>query len=776
MLQKTETKTHCFHCQDIVPTSRQDQFCCDGCKTVFQCLNAGGLENFYEILDSENRKLPSARENAKSKKEYEYLEDQDFQKDFGSGENKQEFWFYVNGIECLACTWLFNHLKILFPKLQTNQFLPDRNILKLKVEELKTLKDIVYFISTFGYKLVPLKDLNEANEKLKDEKKRQIKRIGIVGAIWMNLMIYSISVYAGAEGLYEKAFSHIQALIYFPVLTYGAWPFLQNLGKQLKYKHISIDLPLSISILFGSALSYYHYFIGSTEYYFDSLTTFIFLILSVRYFLKFIFQNEIQSNALEGVYGSQQVKLDTSEGIKYKYINQIKTDDVILIETNEIVPLDGTHLLSNRLFNESLISGESDPINKGKSSQIHAGSINLSEPTKIKVNSRSDKNIFQEYLEAIRFDVSTLDRYSTMGQKYTILLMAVIIILACYFYLTQDFANANLKTLSLLIVCCPCALGIGIPLASLLKMKSLAKEGILIKNSLVLERFDKVDSIIFDKTGTLTSGQYKIKSYHGQNRYLPILNSMEKNSLHPIGKFLYQTFKENGEAKLDVLKEIPGQGPQAILKGREYRFKQIDTHCLALLEDEKPVLSFYLEELVTKENIDCLQQLSLKYDLSILTGDTKHKANQLIQNLGLENYSIRTYSEKKPKEKESIIQKLPTALYVGDGLNDILALKKAFVSISTNANQMTDDAADIVLLNGHPNKINIIEKEIKHLHNLLNHNILISIIYNLIAISLIFKNQVSPLIAAILMPISSIIIVLHIYLRMHFHRKTKESK
>lgn len=771
MLAPSKTRPSCDHCHSPIASSDlitqgQHNFCCSGCMTIYNTLKQTGLESFYEIMQSENRQAIKAEIS----NQYEYLQDAEYLTDFAQNPEKTQYHFYIDGIECLACSWVMQNIQKVSKQILAANFSVDKNILEVKISDSQGLVDLAHFVSALGYKLIPLKNLEQADNQLNKEKIAQIKRIGLTGAILMNMMIYSISIYAGADGWFKQFFGHVQAVLYLPVFLYSATPFYKGLYNQLKNKTFTIDLPLNLSILFGSLISYYNYYQGSEVYYFDSLTTFIFLILSTRFFLYYLYRREVAQNLFEGVYSSQQVKLVTANGIEAKHISRIQPGDLIEVATNEIIPLDGTLQSATAYLNESLLTGESHPVLKQQQTQVLAGSQNLSAPFQMTVTSTCEENSFHHYLKTLRFDLGNIERYSQVGNKYSIVLTVLILLVSTTLLIFSPTGESLDKVLALLIVCCPCALGIGIPLASILKIKSLAKRGIMIRKNKILEEFNKIKKLNFDKTGTLTTGNFHIRKISGDQNYLGHLIAIEKNSNHPIAKFIARHFKQfDREMALVDYREVPGQGPQAKIQGELFYVRSNGEHATELYKEGAVVLSIELEEELVEELNSSLKDFAKNYQLAIISGDTQSKMNLLADQLK-DITGISYFANQRPEQKQALIENSPNSIFIGDGLNDVHAMQAAKISISLNASQLVDDISDVVFMGGGLNKLNTFFAELKHLEGILFSNILLSVLYNTIAIYLVVTGAITPLAAAVLMPISSLVVVLHSYLRNQWHR------
>ncbi|MDA8792113.1 heavy metal translocating P-type ATPase metal-binding domain-containing protein [Bacteriovoracaceae bacterium] len=765
MLVKNKKHYTCKHCgsfagEDEVIIENNFHFCCHGCLTVFNCLNVGGLDNFYHLMDLEGQ----SPQKVTSENKVKYMADDQFLHNFGQGQNKNTFNFYVQGITCLACSWVFKNITALNEKIQNSNFQPESNILTLTMTDRSELVNVGTIIYQLGYQLVPLKNESEAENIYQKDKRNELIRIGVTAGLMMNLMIYSVAIYAGVDGSLKRIFEHIMAVMYAPILFYSAIPFLKNFMSSLKSLRFNIDLPISLSVLFGSIFSYYNYFKGSDLYYFDSIAMFIFLILSTRHFLSSLYHNQIKSNFFQNAYGIQQILKQSSKIFVYKHISDIAQGDIIKVPQGEIIPLDGVVLKGHSYVNESLLTGESTPLLKHRDSKVVSGSINLSHDLELQVSHDMNTTSFTKYLDSLKIDTSQLDSYSYFGQKYSLYLSFIFIVASAVLFLYFPQEQAIPRILSLLIVCCPCALGIGIPLVSLLKTKKLANNGILLKNKAVYEKFPNIETIFFDKTGTLTSGAFKLAEIVGDQTFLPHLISLEKHSHHPIAVFLVNHFTSVQDyLEVENFKEILGEGVEGDIQGHHYKIHSLSDESIVLMKGSQQVLKLILKEEIDPNNIQLLKDLSKKYRIEIMSGDHRQRVSDLIDLLQV-NHPIKSQHSLKPEDKKNYMRKQKNSLYVGDGLNDIWAMKYADLSISLNAGELVNDNCDVVFLAGNLNKLNFFIKEIRHLHRLIQINISFSIFYNILGFILSVTGMITPLIAAVAMPISSLIVVSNSFL------------
>ena len=690
--------------------------------------------------------------------------DPDFLAGFARGEKKNRFVFYMEGIDCMACTWVFRNIESISDKIAWSKFHIENNVLEVEVADTRILSEVARFIEGLGYRMIPLKSTQEAENRYLIGKRRELKRIGVTGALLMNMMIYSVSLYAGADGHFRTLFAHLSAILFVPVALYSAVPFYKSMWSALAGKRAGLDIPIGCSIILGSILSYWNYFQGWEQYYFDSIAMFIFLILSTRYLLSWFYKRERLAEVPINVYGEQQVVKVAESSEEFKHISQIAEGDRIRVSKGAIVPLDGAIVEGESWFNESLLTGESEPVFRTVGAKLKAGSKNMARSIDLEVESAEKSGSFQNYLSALQLDVTTLKDYAELGGRYSTWLVICLFVVSLYALLIEKSFD---KVLALFIICCPCALGIGIPLATLLKLKSFARQGILVRDKNIFEKYSQIRKICFDKTGTLTTGEYEIEEFTGDINYLKYLVALEKHSEHPVAEFFCRRFSsyQDHEVKVEEAKEIPGRGVEGVVEGMRCRILSNERGEIVMESGGEVVLNFQLSEIIEPSIVPFVTGLSERFGIEIISGDSHKRVEKLMGHFPLEA-GVSSWHGLTPQEKEAHCLKEKGVLYVGDGLNDIFAMKKSILSVSLNAGRLVDDACSVVFLGGNVKKLTQLFDGIEHLGKVVRGNIMLSIVYNIVGIALVLSGQVNPLMAAILMPLSSLLVIFNIFVRM----------
>ncbi|RPJ73834.1 MAG: heavy metal translocating P-type ATPase, partial [Alphaproteobacteria bacterium] len=376
----------CVHCDEeiIVPiydendTDNGSPFCCNGCLTVFNILHQKGLENYYEI---KNQSGIFKRRSPVEGKTYQflYLDSEDFIKEYTYtnlfGERTIEF--YLEGIHCLACLWLIEKLPEFLSDVKQSRLDMNRAVATISITDQGKFSHVARELNNLGYKPHALKRNQDTQAlKLREERKMLLK-IGVAGAGAGNIMLYAVSIYAGASGSYATIFNFLSVAFAIPVLFYSATPFYVSAWNALKNKTVSIDIPISMALLMGALFGIYNMLVGVNENFFDSLTALVFLLLLSRYFL-----NKIQGEGLTASdlnYFYQGNSILKKEGDAFIEIHQqyIKENDVIKVLSNQMLPVDGVIIEGATSLNNSLLTGESRPELADIGSRVFSGTMNL---------------------------------------------------------------------------------------------------------------------------------------------------------------------------------------------------------------------------------------------------------------------------------------------------------------------------------------------------------------------------------------------------------------
>lgn len=785
----SQLKLHeqCDHCNEPVITPFKNKegqyFCCSGCMQVFAIIHHYQLDYFYTIQQETGDYTKSQK--SQHNYQFDYLDNEEVIKRYTkSTEQGFEVSFYLEGIHCLACLWLIEQTPIFSADITTARLNIEKSVVTLKLVPNSSVAQAAILLNQLGYRPFPIENEQEIKGLKRAEERASLIRIGIALACSMNIMLYSLGVYAGASSSYSNIFNYLSLILIIPVITYCAWPFYHSAYYALKNKHINLDVPLSFSILTGFTLSSYHVLAGSNVHYFDSISILIFLILLSRYALKKVQQNSLNSTDLSAVFGlSNALKVSSKDLEKAANneeveLNSIKQHDLLLVQPGQKIPCDGVIVTGESRFNTSLINGESNLANIALGQNVLQGHINHDHSVIIKcLKTVQDSDLSQMLLSAqneLKNKPSLLlitDKISQTFIKFVFVFFFVTLTVGSYFI---GFHESLQRALALVIVACPCALGLATPLAFSRALKKASRLGIMIKNEEVIERLDKVHAIYFDKTGTLTEGNFQVTSFECHQKATigysiqDIIFSLEKNNIHPIARTILG-YLEDGQKQL---KEIIWQKPvvQTIeglyghYQGERYSISARATSNQQLVLDVKENDTLLGSITLADDLRDSTQAttkwlFSRHYNLNILSGDQQTRVDTIVNKIG--PYFTKALGRLTAHDKAQIIDHDPNSLMVGDGANDSLAFSKSSVSIAVQgALESSLKISDVYFSRQGLKPLKELIIIAKGTVQVIKRNLAISLIYNTLGAAAALGGFIGPLEAAILMPLSSFTVLI----------------
>lgn len=784
----------CFHCGLEVTSHNRIQaninqipkdFCCSGCASVCQTIHLSGLDAFYEqqtssVLPAVTLEYPLEFYNALA-----------FQQPFleVSDQGQKTITLISDTIHCAACVWLIEKaLGSLEGVNWVRANLTDKRIRVNWQDDEIQLAVIMQRLADLGYGAMPYEQ-NIAEKIANKSNKAMLYKIGFAAFTMMNLLWISIAMYTGAaDGKYHQYFQWLGFALATPTLFYSGSGFLKSAYNGIKNGLMNMDVPISIGALTTYFYSVYVLlgFSAQGEVYFDTVVNFIFVILIGRYL-----ENSAKKSSISASSSLQQLQPKVALVIKNNEeiitpISAINIDDKILIKPGERIAVDGRVVSGASETDESLLSGESRPVAKGLGDEVFAGSVNGQGALEIQVEKTLKQSVLGKIVSLVENTqhnkssvVCSIDRIIPYFVGVTIFLALATFV---YWY-PQNFDLALLSATSVLIITCPCAFGLATPMSIAVASGAAIKEKMLIKNSDALEVLNKVDWVVFDKTGTLTLGEFKVVQIESaQDNLIQIMASIEKYSEHPLATAIVA---ENNNDFLPVtdFNSIPGQGVSACIEGDTYKIG-----CLAFVDSNHQVSQEMLEqsqqlELQGSSCIWCanttkvlgftalsdqikadahkvIEQLhKLGKQVSILSGDSQAVTQKVANTLGIQH----VIAQALPEDKSAYIKQLQVenqVLMIGDGVNDAPALVQADTSMAIGSgSDVSVNHADIVLLKSTLTPILTMMNLAKRTNQTIKQNIIFALMYNALMVPLAMMAKVTPLFAAIVMPISSLIVI-----------------
>ncbi len=612
--------------------------------------------------------------------------------------------------------------------------------------------------------------------------------LAVAGFAAVNIMLLSISVWSGADLETAKLFHLISGIIAVPAVFFSGQPFFRSALAALRGRRLNMDVPISLAVLLALAMSVYESMAGGRQAYFDAAVTLLFFLLIGRY-LDNLMRDKARSAVVQlsrlAVKGAMTVGEDSS--LSYIELDEIVPGMIVRVMPGDRVPVDGEVIKGQSDVDRSLVSGESVPLMVKCGHLVEAGILNLTGAIDIRVQRDARHSFLGEVTRMMEAAEQGRGNYTRIADRMAriyapaVHLLAALAFVGWMLYTNGDWHVSIYVAISVLIITCPCALGLAVPVVHVIAARRLFKQGIIIRDGSGFERLEEIDHIIFDKTGTLTSGipQVEVSARSAglfDDNAAAIAKTLAKHSSHPFSKSIAEFFKGSTSSDVAEIREVPGAGVEGRVSGNLTRLGR--RQWVAQITDDNPrnvdpnsALSFALEggnsvmfetsEEIRKDSIETIAELKTTgIDIEILSGDGMNPVKKIADRLMLSDF----YHSQTPADKIARINQLKQrgkkVLMAGDGLNDSPALAAAHVSIApANASDIARQAADFVFtrqsLSAVPFAINIAKRS----GNLVRQNFTLAILYNVIAIPFAVAGYVTPLIAAIAMSASSIVVV-----------------
>ena len=785
----------CTHCQlefdESVMIQEEDNpdvyFCCNGCQGVYHLLKEDGLDSFYEKMGNSTIAPPLQVEGDSSSFDMESFKER-YIKTTADGFSSVDL--IIEGIHCAACIWL--NEKVLDSTEGVVEATINFTNNKAKIiwdEEIIPLSKIIDTIRNIGYNAYPY-DRSAEDIKATKNKKDYFMRMAIAIFASMNIMMIDVAKYAGFfTGMKEETLHlvHIAEFIFAtPVLFYSGWIFFRGAYYGLKNRIVNMDLLVSAGATLTYIYSIFVLFGGRGHSYFDSVAMIITFVLVGKYLEVIGKKNAVDTmDKIRSQVPNEATIVE--DGVKRVVsLDAIKVGDIIEVKRGEKATVDGVLIGSRATFDESSLSGESLPVEKEAGDKIFSGTINAGEvirysATKNYANSTLS-NIVNLLEDSLASKPQIEDRTNELSKYFSItILLLSLLTFAGWYWFGGDFEEALIVAISVIVIACPCALALATPIASLIGISWAAEKGLLFKEAKFIETFSKADKVVLDKTGTITEGRLEVKKVTGEmdSDILPILYALSDGSNHPVSlaikKYLQKRFESIEIVALSTIEQVEGRGLKAnyngvIVAGGNCRLMdelgidfQFDTDYTVyhFAIDGKVVLSFELDDKL-KEGIEELITYlsSIDVDVVMATGDSEQVANRVAKSIGLKDY----HSELSPIDKANYIKSLKekgsVVVMVGDGINDALALSYADVAIAMGSGaDVALAVSDVVILN---NSLKAIEDSFmisRRTFKFIKQNLTLSLLYNIITIPVAMAGYVIPLVAALSMSLSSLIVV-----------------
>ena len=777
----------CYHCgADCFDTIlvEDKHFCCEGCKMVFKLLDENGLCQYYDLSDMPGL---TAKGHFVSEK-YNYLDNAAISEQliqFKLGEQAHVV-FYLPQIHCVSCVWLLENLhKINAGIIQSKTHFEKKEIKIVFNTSLISLKQVVQLLAFVGYE--PVIHLG-GNDWLKKKKvnKKQLYKIGIAGFCFSNIMMLSFPEYLSNDvlelGSLRHFFVYINLLLSLPVLFYSASGFFIAAYTGLRQKWLNIDAPIALAILVTFSRSVYEILSQTGAGYLDSMSGIVFFMLIGRWFQdksydSFAFDRDYHSFFPLGV-----TVLEEGKEVN-KALSSLLKGEMVLLRTDEMIPADAVLRTDGALIDYSFVTGENAPIAVAIGQMVYAGGIQKGRSIQLEVLKPVGQSYITELWNSpvLKTDKNTEKSFVHPWSQYFTIILFLIAISSGIYWSIYDSHKILPAVTAVLIVACPCSLLLTVSFTYGNVLRWLGRGKLYCKNASVIEAMHKVDTIVFDKTGTLTNHDDTHLEYTGTAltvKEMIAVKSVTRESLHPLSKMITQflLLQVSDLAQFQQIENFIGKGTKAYCDGFEIMIgsasflksygiiieEKVEGSLVYLAIDGMYKGVFKINHSYRKGIDTMILELKAKgYELHLLSGDHPTEKKHLVQLLGND---IPILFEQSPADKLNYIEALQNkghrVMMVGDGLNDAGALQKSNVGIAvTDQTHLFTPASDAILEGGQMYNLKNLMDYAKKAKLIIVIIFILSIIYNIIGMYFATSARLSPMVAAILMPISSISIV-----------------
>ncbi|MBT0883283.1 heavy metal translocating P-type ATPase [Campylobacter sp. 2018MI13] len=777
----------CSHCKiDFDKNSMifqgNNAFCCNGCKNVFNLINENNLEDFYK----------NASNLSKINEQISYDENSFF---IEKENNYEKILILIDNLHCAACVWLIEKMLLknegvleININYQTKRASIEYNPNKTKA------KDILNIIISLGY--IPLAYNPNTTMKAKRTHIEFYSKLIVAIACVMNIMWLSIARYAGYFSSMEQSVQDIinfaEFVLCTPVLFYSASSMFKSAISALKNKILNMDC----LVTFGASLVYiysiYAMFARLSYVYFDSVAMIICFVFIGRFLEQLSYKQALENIDFLSDLLNASVNIVKNDKIEKISVTKIKKDDVIRVFLGDKILIDGTCKSLQARLNLSAITGESELVDIKQGDFIKSASVVECASFDYIANCTFQDSYINKLAKLLnKTKKSNLEKLTDkIGVYFCYAIFSIAFL--CFLYNMSDIQEAIIRSVSLLIIACPCALALSAPVGNLLCLHEALKLKVLFKNSNYIENLSKIDIAVFDKTGVLTKSKLVLLSQINLNDYeKSILKAILDKNNHFIASSLNEYIKDTKPSLKDFkLTQLSGLGVIAEFENDKYYLgsaKLLNNHNINANSKNETEMFFakndeILEHFVFSNqlNDDALELINYfkKQNIKVimLSGDKQKPCEKIAKELQIDDL----YSECLPEDKLKIIQNLSKnnkVLMVGDGINDALALKLALVSISfKNATNLALNSSDIIMLDNKLIGIKNSHLLAKRTYRLIKTNLALSFLYNIISIPLAFMGLINPLIASIFMSLSSICVILNSIRIKNYAKKIKNLK
>lgn len=770
----SRSMAHCAHCGAPIADGSVDAFCCGGCASAYAFVRELGLERYYDArsLDPRERLPRPPEELAEDVSAYA----------LAAADGTTSLSLLVDGLHCAACVWLIEQVLARDSAVVSARVnLTNRRLSLRWTGGIEIAARLIQAVQRVGYRAVPFDPLQQGGS---DEERALLRAVAVAGFATANVMLLSVSVWAGFPGEMGPAtrdlMHWVSALIALPAIAYAGQPFFRSALVALRALRTNMDVPISIGVTLAAAMSLWETARSGAHAYFESVVMLLFFLLLGRY-LDRRARGRVRSAAehLVRCAAAPATVVSADGSTRRAPSASLKPGDTVLIATGERIPADGRVIMGCSSLDRSLVDGETMPALVAPGTDVLAGMLNLSAPLRVLVTAVGERTYLAEVVRLMEAAERGRARLVALSDRVARRYAPAVHLLALATFIGWALAGswqvAVLNAVAVLIITCPCALGLAVPVVQVVASNRLFRRGILLKSATALERLAEVDTVVFDKTGTLTLGRAELSADCAVDAQdLALASGIAARSRHPLSRALRRVAPD--AAPLDEVREYAGRGLSYATSAGEVRLGSRDWCGIAGADESghrdaelwlavpgrAPVQFRFHDALRPDAGAVAARLRAMGKRVVVLSGDRAAAVRSVADVLGIADWRGGVTSAEKFRTLEHLAEGGARVLMVGDGLNDGPALAAARVSMSpSTAADVCQTAADVVFQGASLGAVVEALDVARRCGWLIRENIGLAILYNLAAVPLAMAGLVTPLLAAAAMSGSSIAVVLN---------------
>ena len=799
----------CAHCGlpvGAAPVGPPDgpHFCCQGCEVVHQTLYETGLhDTYYRLSGIGQERAPQPAQSQPDELVYAELDTDTFLDEHAPPDDHgvRTITLFLDGVHCAACVWLVERLPDALDGVTDARLDLPRARLHLEWKQHRTpLTEVADWLAQFGYRVHPVRE--DQHQARTHEERRLLLKVGVCWALAANVMLLALALYAGLDAIDStlNAAAHwVSFGLAIPAVLYGGSEFVRRAWSSVKWawqqgtaRHLHMDLPIALGIWVGFIDSVWGTVSGRGEVWFDSITVLIAAVLTARWL-------QLRSRRLAGDASDRLLALlptmahqvDPDGNTTAVRVDTLSPGDTVHIRPGDTIPVDGVIAEGRSSVNNAVLTGEHEPTPVTPGDEVTGGATNLSAPLTVTVHATGAESSIGQLLAWVREEAPQTARVAHFTDRltgYFVAGVATLAILTAALWMMWAPDEAMRNVVALLVITCPCALGMATPLALAVATGQAAQTGIFIKSEITIEQCRDVDAIVLDKTGTLTEGQLSLLDTHGSERAVQYAAALETQSTHPIAQALTDAYRpeSSGLPPLANINHTAGRGMEGYVASAHVRVGRPDwvgqhatyppdmqhtvtdaaeaghTPVAVAVDGEIQAVCVFGDRL--RPEVPALIEAwqNEGHHIVLLSGDHPNVVQHVARRLNLPSESARGHVS--PEEKRAAVAALcedgHTVAMVGDGVNDAGALQQADIGIAVDGGATPSlVAADVFLTRQGLQPINELFDGAANVMRTITGTLSFSLLYNLLGGTAALLGFVGPLVAAVAMPVSSLVVV-----------------